>query len=132
MTKKRVIIIICSLIFMLLALWLWFHIQRAKGMIDFPKTDITRAYIIDGNNGNTMELKGSALDLIYNGVKNASVKPVKDEEASGWSYTVYFERGNQTTGIEMISPKIWKVSEKWYEVSESDGEKIMRDISKMQ
>lgn len=110
---------------------LLYNFQNKNNIIDFPKADITRAYIVDGNNGNTTNLKGEDLDIIYDLLNTVSIKSIKKEETSGWIYTVNFEKENHTTSIEMISSTIWVISDQWYEVSASDGEKILENISKI-
>ena len=129
--KKNVIIILSSLTFLLVSGLLLYNLHNQKGIIDFSKSDITKAYIVDGNNGNTANLEEDDLDTIYDLLKAVSVKSIKKEETSGWLYTVNFEKEKNTTSIEMISSTIWEISGQWYEVSASDGEKILEKISKM-
>lgn len=131
MTKKNVIIILCALIVLLVSGLLLYNFHNQKSIIDFSKADITKAYIVDGNNGNTANLEEDDLDTIYDLLKTVSVKSIKKEETSGWLYTVNFEKEKNTTSIEMISSTIWEISGQWYEVSASDGEKILEKISKM-
>lgn len=131
MTKENVIIILCALIVLLVSGLLLYNFHNQKSIIDFSKADITKAYIVDGNNGNTANLEEDDLDTIYNLLKTVSVKSIKKEETSGWLYTVNFEKEKNTTSIEMISSTIWEISGQWYEVSASDGEKILEKISKM-
>ena len=69
--------------------------------------------------------------LLYDLLKTVSVKSIKKEETSGWLYTVYFEKEKNTASIEMISSTIWEISGQWYEVSASDGEKVLKTVTKV-
>lgn len=131
LTKKNVIIILCVLIVLLISGLLLYNFQKKKTIIDFPKADITRAYIVDGNNGNTKNLTGDDLDTVYDLLKAVSVKSIKKEDTSGWLYTVNFEKEKNTASIEMISSTIWEISGQWYEVSASDGEKVLETVKKV-
>lgn len=130
LTKKNVIIL-CALIILLVSGLLLYNLYNKKSIIDFSKADITRAYIVDGNNGNTANLEEDDLDTVYDLLKTVSVKAIKKEETSGWLYTVYFEKEKNTASIEMISSTIWEISGQWYEVKASDGEKILKTVTKV-
>ncbi len=130
LTKKNVIIL-CALIILLVSGLLLYNLHNKKSIIDFSKADITRAYIVDGNNGNTANLEEDHLDTVYDLLKTVSVKSIKKEETSGWLYTVYFEKEKNTASIEMISSTIWEISGQWYEVSASDGEKVLKTVTKV-
>ena len=130
LTKKNVIIL-CALIILLVSGLLLYNLHNKKNIIDFSKADITRAYIVDGNNGNTANLEEDDLDTVYDLLKTVSVKSIKKEETSGWLYTVYFEKEKNTASIEMISSTIWEISGQWYEVSASDGEKVLKTVTKV-
>lgn len=42
-----------------------------------------------------------------------------------------FEKEKNTASIEMISSTIWEISGQWYEVSASDGEKVLKTVTKV-
>ena len=73
LTKKNVIIL-CALIILLVSGLLLYNLHNKKSIIDFSKADITRAYIVDGNNGNTANLEEGDLDTVYDLLKTVSVK----------------------------------------------------------
>jgi len=133
MEKKKKIIIAAGAIFLIivvvLGIWLF---RNSSRVLPFSQEKIKRAYITNGNNGVVTELTGDALALIYNDLQDASPRHIKDEETSGWSYTIDFQVGDKTMGIEMISPTVWKISDKRYEVSKKTGDKVMKDISEIE
>ena len=139
MNNKKKVMIILGIIIVLVAVAVSLLLysrydNRTREVGDelgLTREKITGAYIRNGNNGESTELKQNEIDSIYNALINVSIKPRKAERRAGWGYEVVFERGDELSGVLVEGPMTYKINERTYDVGEKEGCKVFEEIQKI-
>lgn len=125
--NKKIFIIIGLIAIVAIAVGIYLYIRWSK-VITFSREEITRAEVTNGNNGNVTKLTESEINQIYDDLTNTPANRVTHEESSGWDYNVVFYLDGSVESVSMIG-QTWEVSGRYYEVSQSDGKKLLDYIS---
>ena len=132
MSKNKLILFISFMVAALLSiLGLYFFQQTISKVMPYNRQEISRICITDGNNGKMIDLEENEIDLLYEELKLIDKKKTSLEESTGWGYDVVIFADNKTMDIVIISPNVWEIDNRSYNITNNMGEKIYNDIKYM-
>lgn len=100
-------------------------------VVNISTAEISRAYIVNGHNGNITDLNKEETDLIYGELKKIKVKPMKAKDTDSWNYSINFECGDNSYKIVVKSDSEFHIDNDVYGVSGKDGDNILNKIKQI-
>ena len=123
--KKRMIAIIGSIIVVICAVIL---LLNTGLQIRVRKDSITKAAVMNGNNGAITVVEGEKLSELLDSLLAAKGEKIKNVETTGWQYSLFlYENDNLAEKIEMISEKTWVIRGQRYGID--NGSKVMEMLN---
>lgn len=117
-------ILISIVIFMML-------FYRKTSMISVEPNEVTSVRIVNGNNGNMLELSEEEISDLTNRCRVIDCKRIINKEpGSGWSYSIDFSYGNTSKSIVLVSSELCEIDNVYYRMEEKDGEDVINIIKK--
>ncbi len=126
--NKKIIIGICIIALIVIVVLVVNLLKKSDSIISFSETEIERAYITNGNNGNVTEIKNENINLIYSNIKNMNVEEIEKNETSGWQYYIDFQLKDSTKRVIIVSSTVFENANKRFKVDKTDGNKLIQDI----
>lgn len=118
------VILISIVIFMML-------FYRKTSMISVEPNEVTSVRIVNGNNGNMLELSEEEISDLTNRCRVIDCKRIINKEpGSGWSYSIDFSYGNTSKSIVLVSSELCEIDNVYYRMEEKDGEDVINIIKK--
>ena len=106
--NKKIIIGICIIALIVIVVLVVNLLKKSDSIISFSETEIERAYITNGNNGNVTEIKNENINLIYSNIKNMNVEEIEKNETSGWQYYIDFQLKDSTKRVIIVSSTVFE------------------------
>ncbi|MCR5736526.1 MAG: hypothetical protein K6G64_02625 [Eubacterium sp.] len=127
-------IVICLGIFVLLLLSMFLIYQYSpRKMIKASREEITRVIVINGNNGNVIDLGEKDIDELYKEISKVKIKRIiNPEESSGWSYSFKLFHGNELLVNAVINGEQCSIDGVKYLVQQKQIKKIEALLEKFE
>lgn len=133
MRKKTIIeiamLIIAAILISIVIFMMLFY--RKTSMISVEPNEVTSVRIVNGNNGNMLELSEEEISDLTNRCRVIDCKRIINKEpGSGWSYSIDFSYGNTSKSIVLVSSELCEIDNVYYRMEEKDGEDVINIIKK--
>lgn len=130
--KKKIEIVILIIIVIIISIVISMMLfYRKRSMISVLPNEVTSIMIVNGNNGNMLDLSEEEISTLINRCRVIDCKRIINKEPGlGWSYSIDFSYGNTSKSIVLVSSELCEIDNGYYRIEEKDGEDVINIIKK--